>query len=593
MNRLKFWLYALIVIGLAGFGLYLLSGSLRAQGVAAVDRQLRAARAHAEAAERSSTGELAAVAAVAASDEAFAAALRAGAAEPAQPARPRKAAAVAAAPPEQLDRAVEQAGAEAVAKAFQRSGRDGAGRVVRAFSREGFERSPPAEADVATLLKTALDGKVARGYVVLGGSKLHLAAAVPAGERGAIAVFVPADLAWIQQQVAAVTGEPGGRRERAPVALVLAAPGAAPVSNAPGDTAMLSSLAARALHPTPADSTAPLAPVDVTPAWSPVKIPAVQPLLRPIAGDRVTARELPGVKGGFMVLAASTAPALAPVVRFEWYAVAGLALAFLLAIPFSLLVKPAEVAASVPQVLIDAARRIEKGDFSARVPVLAGKLGTLAAAMNKAVEAAQAGTTAASSVTSEFYARAPEPAEEPFSMPLRSARAAAAPGPKAAPDDAGRLDGANLSGSAFEAAPVPAAPKPAAAPAPAAPSARTTPAPTPAPVAAAAPAAAPAARAIIPPTPGAAASELLASAARASPAGDAGDEEQHWREVFRDFVRTRAECGESAEGLTYERFRQKLESNKGALVAKYGCKTVRFQVYVKDGKAALKATPVR
>jgi hypothetical protein len=94
--------------------------------------------------------------------------------------------------------------------------------------------------------------------------------------------------------------------------------------------------------------------------------------------------------------------------------------------------------------------------------------------------------------------------------------------------------------------------------------------------------------------PVAAAPDLLASAAAAAaPAGEAGEEEQHWREVFRDFVRTRAECGESAEGLTYERFRQKLESNKSALVTKYGCKTVRFQVYVKDGKAALKATPVR
>jgi len=28
-------------------------------------------------------------------------------------------------------------------------------------------------------------------------------------------------------------------------------------------------------------------------------------------------------------------------------------------------------------------------------------------------------------------------------------------------------------------------------------------------------------------------------------------------------------------------------------VQKYGCRTVRFQVYVKDGRAALKATPVR
>jgi hypothetical protein len=29
------------------------------------------------------------------------------------------------------------------------------------------------------------------------------------------------------------------------------------------------------------------------------------------------------------------------------------------------------------------------------------------------------------------------------------------------------------------------------------------------------------------------------------------------------------------------------------LVEKYSCRTVRFQVYVKDGKAALKATPVK
>jgi hypothetical protein len=29
------------------------------------------------------------------------------------------------------------------------------------------------------------------------------------------------------------------------------------------------------------------------------------------------------------------------------------------------------------------------------------------------------------------------------------------------------------------------------------------------------------------------------------------------------------------------------------LIAKYQCRTVRFQVYEKDGKAALKATPVR
>ncbi len=79
----------------------------------------------------------------------------------------------------------------------------------------------------------------------------------------------------------------------------------------------------------------------------------------------------------------------------------------------------------------------------------------------------------------------------------------------------------------------------------------------------------------------------------AAPPGEGGGEDQHWREVFQDFLRVRSECGEPAEGLTFERFRAKLESNKAALVAKYACRTVRFQVYVKEGKAALKATPVR
>jgi hypothetical protein len=37
----------------------------------------------------------------------------------------------------------------------------------------------------------------------------------------------------------------------------------------------------------------------------------------------------------------------------------------------------------------------------------------------------------------------------------------------------------------------------------------------------------------------------------------------------------------------------KLIRNREQLVKKYQCRTVRFQVYEKDGKAALKATPVR
>ncbi len=71
------------------------------------------------------------------------------------------------------------------------------------------------------------------------------------------------------------------------------------------------------------------------------------------------------------------------------------------------------------------------------------------------------------------------------------------------------------------------------------------------------------------------------------------EEERHFQEVFRDFIATRERCGEPADGLTFEKFKQKLLKNKDALVAKYSCRTVRFQVYVKDGKAALKATPVK
>ena len=70
-------------------------------------------------------------------------------------------------------------------------------------------------------------------------------------------------------------------------------------------------------------------------------------------------------------------------------------------------------------------------------------------------------------------------------------------------------------------------------------------------------------------------------------------EEQHFQDVFREFAATRDQCGEPNDGLTYDKFVAKLRKNKEQLVQKYACKTVRFQVYVKEGKAALKATPVR
>ncbi len=83
------------------------------------------------------------------------------------------------------------------------------------------------------------------------------------------------------------------------------------------------------------------------------------------------------------------------------------------------------------------------------------------------------------------------------------------------------------------------------------------------------------------------------SAAVPLPPPAAGNEEAHFQQVFKDFVATREKCKEPADGLTFEKFAQKLRKNQEQLVQKYQCRTVRFQVYVKDGKAALKATPVR
>lgn len=78
-----------------------------------------------------------------------------------------------------------------------------------------------------------------------------------------------------------------------------------------------------------------------------------------------------------------------------------------------------------------------------------------------------------------------------------------------------------------------------------------------------------------------------------APAAGASEEDRHFQDVFRDFVATREKCHEPADGLTFDKFKAKLLKNKEQLLTKYQCRTVRFQVYVKDGKAALKATPVK
>ncbi len=86
--------------------------------------------------------------------------------------------------------------------------------------------------------------------------------------------------------------------------------------------------------------------------------------------------------------------------------------------------------------------------------------------------------------------------------------------------------------------------------------------------------------------------ELLAQVA---PKGDpaAAADEAHYKEVYEKFLQTRIECGEDTSDLSYDRFVAKLLKNRQQILEKHKAKTVRFQVYAKDGKAALRALPVR
>lgn len=73
----------------------------------------------------------------------------------------------------------------------------------------------------------------------------------------------------------------------------------------------------------------------------------------------------------------------------------------------------------------------------------------------------------------------------------------------------------------------------------------------------------------------------------------AGDEGAEWLAVYEEFLRTKKECGEPTDGLTFDKFRQTLRKNRDALIQRHGCKRVKFSVYVKEGRASLKATPVK
>ena len=78
----------------------------------------------------------------------------------------------------------------------------------------------------------------------------------------------------------------------------------------------------------------------------------------------------------------------------------------------------------------------------------------------------------------------------------------------------------------------------------------------------------------------------------AAQAGQYEDEAADWRQVFDEFLRVKQQCGEPTN-VSYEKFLNTLRKNRDQILQRHTCTRVRFSVYVKDGKAALKASPVK
>jgi hypothetical protein len=513
MNRVKLWVFTVLVAGAGFLGLRAATISRRADVVAAVDARLASAAAHVAASGRAIAHEASAAATLVARDDKLLAALHAKEAAPPAPAPAKAKRGKPAAPPppsfEAEEASLREVAREALSSAERTLGFDlPSSTVVSAGNREWLARQgePASDGEAVGFLRGAVGGQPRRGHVRLNGG-LWFASAVPAGEGAGVVVLVPLDDMWARVLAVAAGAD-----------VTLSVPDAKPVSTArPLDVPLLHGATKLA----GAGDVGRLGDVDVS--VGPLKLPR---LPQPVAGGaalRARAVPIQGVNNGFVVVSVPAASALDAAAAFHWRALAGLVTVLLVGLVLGFFVRSTDPLAQVPEALLAAAARIEKGDFAARAPKLAGKFGTVAAALNSAAEVAgpaQAARGGAPPATMDAWSQGP-------------GRAANAPQP-AAPRQTAPMFTALASGG-----------------------------------------------------------PASAVALQAAAPGAEADEESHWQQVFQDFLLTRASCGEAAEGLTYERFRQKLEANKAQLVAKYGCKTVRFQVYVKDGKAALKATPVK
>ena len=64
------------------------------------------------------------------------------------------------------------------------------------------------------------------------------------------------------------------------------------------------------------------------------------------------------------------------------------------------------------------------------------------------------------------------------------------------------------------------------------------------------------------------------------------------RMLFGEYFELRERLGEDVEGLTFERFKRKIETTRARIMEETGARDVRFTVREKNGSASLRALPI-
>jgi hypothetical protein len=564
-NRLKLWLYMLLFAIAGAANLFGLTNDLAARALREADGGLRVGAAHLRDAERLMASEAAAVTGLAVKNAELLEALFAA------PPRGDPAGKKKGKPPPPRDEAAEIESRHAAAEAAARVAVDEAatrlgitlpaGAFWSAGSQEWLqkrladEQQQPQQKEATAFLRDAAAGTPRRGYVRVNDG-LWYGVAYPAGEGAALVLFLPLDLAWATR-MAKSSGVDITLDVGTPQLITTASP----------------DLAKRLTRTATAAPSIPVSEGSVPPVMleEPVKV-RVPVLFISAPAARALAVPLSGITKGFVVLSVPTVGYFSDLARYQWALLIGLAALLLVGLLLGVLVKT-EVLPVVPASLVAAATKIERGDFSARSPDFLGALGTVAGALNKAAAVAEGNTPSLTGgdpfSTAAGGQKINLPAEPSFAFPTA---------PKAPRSFGPTLVEATNAVPLPEGAAVPAEPRDAAGPVAAATGLQAV-----APEAAA--------QARPPPRPTATATAPFQGATPPAPAEES--DEEHWRAVHAEFLRVRGQCGEPTEGLGYDRFRPKLEKNKLQLVERHGCRTVRFSVYVKDGKAALRATPVK